>query len=281
MVIAIVTVSHGSDEVLQPFLASVAAASRHPLSVVVVDNKPEGSTAQSIAAHFGASYVTDVNRGYGHGINLGVASLGDAADWILVCNPDLVLEPGSIDRLRDCGESDSRIGAVGPRILNEDGTTYASARSLPSIRTGVGHALFANVWKSNPWTRHYLHGSAADQRQRDTGWLSGACLLIRGSVFEQLSGFDESYFMYFEDVDLGYRMHKAGYRSVYEPRAAVTHTGAHSTQTESARMLKAHHASANRFLSRKYHGLWLWPLRKAITVGLAVRSHFQQWRGER
>ncbi|WP_233200642.1 glycosyltransferase family 2 protein [Cryobacterium sp. M15] len=274
--IAVVTVSHGSDDVLQPFLASVAAASRHPLTIVVVDNKPEGSSARNIAADFGASYVTDVNRGYGHGINLGVASLRDAADWILVCNPDLVLEPGSIDWLRGCGESDSQIGAVGPRILNADGTTYASARSLPSIRTGIGHALFANVWKSNPWTRRYLHVSAADPHQRDAGWLSGACLLIRGSVFEQLSGFDESYFMYFEDVDLGYRMHKAGYRSVYEPGAAVTHTGAHSTQTESARMLKAHHESANRFLARKYHGHLLWPLRKVLAAGLAVRSRFQQ-----
>jgi N-acetylglucosaminyl-diphospho-decaprenol L-rhamnosyltransferase len=277
--IAVVTVSHGSDEVLRPFLASVASASRHPLRVVVVDNKPLGSEARAIAAEFGADYLNDKNRGYGHGINIGVASLQETPAWVLICNPDLVLAPESIDILRAIGESDPSIGAVGPRILNADGTTYASARALPSIRTGVGHALFANVWTSNPWTRRYLQGNGGEPHRRDSGWLSGACLLIRGSTFEELNGFDDSYFMYFEDVDLGYRMQKAGHRCVYEPLAAVTHTGAHSTQTESARMLAAHHESANRFLSRKYHGVLLWPLRKAIAVGLSVRSRFQQRRG--
>jgi N-acetylglucosaminyl-diphospho-decaprenol L-rhamnosyltransferase len=193
--IAVITVSHGSDAVLDPFLASISTASRTPVTVVVVDNKPDGSAAREIAAGFGARYLTDENRGYGHGINAGVASLTEPVDWILVCNPDLVLEPGSIDVLRGTGETDAAISAVGPRILNSDGTTYASARSLPSIRTGVGHALFANVWESNPWTRRYLR-DAGEPRRRDAGWLSGACLLIRHDVFESLRGFDEGYFMF-------------------------------------------------------------------------------------
>ncbi|TFC72415.1 glycosyltransferase family 2 protein [Cryobacterium sp. TMS1-20-1] len=274
--IAVVTVSHGSDDVLRPFLASVAAASAQPLRIVVVDNKPLGSEAHAIAAEYGAEYLRDQNHGYGHGINAGFASLGETPAWVLVCNPDLVLAPDSIDILRAVGDSDPSIGAVGPRILNADGTTYPSARALPSIRTGLGHALFANIWTSNPWTRRYLQGTKGEPHRRESGWLSGACLLIRGSVFEELNGFDDTYFMYFEDVDLGYRLQKAGYRCIYEPVAAVTHTGAHSTQTESTRMLAAHHESANQFLSRKYSGVLLWPLRKAITAGLWVRSRFQQ-----
>lgn len=277
--IAVITVSHGSDDVLRPFLASVALASTAPVTVVVVDNKPVGSAAREIAAEFGAQYAVDQNRGYGHGINAGVASLTEEVDWILVCNPDLVLQPHSIDTLRETGESDPAISAVGPRILNADGTTYASARSLPSIRTGVGHALFANVWKSNPWTHSYLQ-DAAEPRRRDAGWLSGACLLIRRDVFGALHGFDEGYFMYFEDVDLGLRMRQAGHRSVYEPTAVVTHTGAHSTQSDSARMLAAHHESANRFLGRKYSGPLLWPVRTVLAAGLAIRSRFQQRRGQ-
>lgn len=277
--IAVITVSHGSDDVLRPFLASVALAGTTPITVVVVDNKPIGSDARDIAAEFGAQYVVDHNHGYGHGINAGVASLTDEVDWILVCNPDLVLEPNSIDTLRASGDSDRMISAVGPRILNADGTTYASARSLPSIRTGVGHALFANVWKSNPWTHRYLQDAAQPVR-RDAGWLSGACLLIRRDIFDGLNGFDEGYFMYFEDVDLGLRMHQAGLRSVYEPTAVVTHTGAHSTQSDSARMLAAHHESANRFLARKYSGPLLWPVRTVLAAGLAIRSRFQQRHGD-
>ncbi|MEP6842221.1 MAG: glycosyltransferase, partial [Pseudolysinimonas sp.] len=115
-------------------------------------------------------------------------------------------------------------------------------------------------------------------RARDAGWLSGSCLLVRRSAFDAIDGFDERYFMYFEDVDLGFRLGKAGYRNVYEPAAAVTHVGAHSTDTESARMVAAHHASARRFLSKKYAGWRLWPVRIVLRVGLSVRSRAIQRR---
>src|SRR5690606_10093760 len=107
---------------------------------------------------------------------------------------------------------------LGPRVLNEDGTTYPSARAVPSLRTGVGHALFTNLWTANPWSRRYRDDLAPADEARDAGWLSGSCVLVRRRAFDELGGFDEGYFMYFEDVDLGYRLGKAGYRNVYEPR---------------------------------------------------------------
>jgi N-acetylglucosaminyl-diphospho-decaprenol L-rhamnosyltransferase len=99
-------------------------------------------------------------------------------------------------------------------------------------------------------------------------------VLVRRAVFDAIGGFDEGYFMYFEDVDLGYRLGQAGYRNVYEPSAVVVHTGAHSTKSsaESERMISAHHDSARRFLNRKYRGWWLWPVRVTLTIGLALRS---------
>ena len=97
-------------------------------------------------------------------------------------------------------------------------------------------------------------------------------MLVRRTLFEQLQGFDSGYFMYFEDVDLGYRLGKAGYRNVYEPGAHAVHAGAHSTGGESARMIRAHHDSARRFIDRKYAGWWLWPVRVVVRTGLAVRS---------
>jgi N-acetylglucosaminyl-diphospho-decaprenol L-rhamnosyltransferase len=149
---------------------------------------------------------------------------------------------------------------------------YPSARALPSLRTGIGHALFANIWLGNPWTRAYRRDSSSDPVRRDAGWLSGACVLVRKSAFDELGGFDDGYFMYFEDVDLGYRLGKAGYRNVYEPAAVVVHSGAHSTSDHSARMISVHHESARRFLTRKYSGWYLWPVRVALTVGLDLRS---------
>ena len=78
--------------------------------------------------------------------------------------------------------------------------------------------------------------------------------------------------MYFEDVDLGYRLGKAGWRNRYQPDAVAVHTGAHSTNEDSAAMVHAHHESAKRFLSTKYRGPLLWPVRVALRIGLAVRS---------
>jgi N-acetylglucosaminyl-diphospho-decaprenol L-rhamnosyltransferase len=87
-----------------------------------------------------------------------------------------------------------------------------------------------------------------------------------------VGGFDDRFFMYFEDVDLGYRLGKAGWKSVYLPSAIVTHTGAHSTSTESSRMIKAHHRSAYRYLSQKYSAWYFAPLRWALRLGLMLRA---------
>jgi N-acetylglucosaminyl-diphospho-decaprenol L-rhamnosyltransferase len=277
--VGVVTVSYGSDLVLPGFLQSLPGASAGALSVVVADNRAsdsaaaEGAGIEKLVSASGARYAPMTgNLGYGAAMNAGVDLLPENVRWILLSNPDVVLSPGAIDTLVRAGEEDEKIAAVGPAVLTIEGEVYPSARAVPSLRTGVGHALFVNLWVENPWTRAYRNDRMAETVRRDAGWLSGACLLVRRSAFEQLRGFDPGYFMYFEDVDLGYRLGKAGYRSVYEPAAVVTHSGAHATTTESGRMISAHHESARRFLNRKYSGAWLWPVRVTLTIGLQLRS---------
>jgi N-acetylglucosaminyl-diphospho-decaprenol L-rhamnosyltransferase len=99
---------------------------------------------------------------------------------------------------------------------------------------------------------------------------------VRRSAFEALHGFDESYFMYFEDVDLGKRLHEAGWQNIFVPTASVVHTGAHSTATSADAMRAVHHKSAYQYLARKYRAWYLWPLRVALRVGLALRSRFSR-----
>jgi len=280
-VIAVVTVAYRSNDVLGGFLESITTASVAPVLTVVVDNRPtESSRAAELAQRNGADYVALAsNPGYGGAINAGIATLPSSVRWVLISNPDVVLNPGVIDALESIGESDERIAAIGPAVLNLDGTVYPSARRVPSLRTGVGHALFVNLWHDNPWTRRYRQDADEAVTARDAGWLSGACLLVRRDVFDELGGFDEGYFMYFEDVDLGYRLGKAGYRNRYYPGAAVTHVGGHTAARDSALMIRAHHTSARRFITRKYVGWYLWPVRAALSVGLAVRSALLQRRG--
>ncbi len=268
----VVTVSYGSGTALESFLRSVRDTYPLELGVVVADNKPASDSVSGQTKTFNCEYLPLAdNPGYGGAINKAVAAHGVSARWILVCNPDLEVSEGAIETLVRRAASDPLIATVGPKILQPDGSVYPSARIIPSLRTGIGHALFANIWKSNPWSAKY-RSEAEGETFRETGWLSGACFLIRKSVFDELGGFDDGYFMYFEDVDLGYRAGLAGYKNVYEPAAVVTHTGAHSTSENSAYMLQVHHKSAARFLSKKYSHPLLWPLRTALKMGLWIRG---------
>jgi N-acetylglucosaminyl-diphospho-decaprenol L-rhamnosyltransferase len=271
---AIVTVSFGSSDVLPGFLESVERASHASVLVIVADNKPEGdAVVAGIVERYSARYLPlRSNLGYGGAINAAVDTLPASVEWILVSNPDVSLSDDALDLLIAVGDADPTIGSVGPAVLTSEGEIYPSARSVPSLRTGVGHALFVNLWVDNPWTRAYRNDSDTRVERRDAGWLSGSCVLVRRSAFSELGGFDTGFFMYFEDVDLGYRLGKLGYRNVYEPAARVVHTGAHSTTSDSGRMINAHHDSARRFLNKKYAGWWLWPIRVALTIGLRVRS---------
>jgi N-acetylglucosaminyl-diphospho-decaprenol L-rhamnosyltransferase len=271
--VGVVTVSFGSEGVLPTMLASLPAAFDGPIETVVVDNSPQGDAVAELAASHRARYLPRPdNPGYGGAMNAGVALLGDGVEWVLIANPDLVLTPGSITRLLERGESDPSIAAVGPLVRELDGTVYPSARAVPSLRTGVGHALFVNLWPTNPWSASYRDDSPGTPVLKDAGWLSGSCLLVRRSAFDAIGGFDERFFMYFEDVDLGFRFGKSGMRNVYDPAAEVTHSGAHATGRDTSGMIRAHHASARLFIQRKYPGPVLWPVRTALAIGLRLRS---------
>lgn len=270
---AIVTVSYNSLDVLPPFLASTADASAVDVEVVVADNdSADADELRRITEATGARFLElGENRGYGAAANSAVATLDPDVRWVLVSNPDVVLEPLALDRMIATASTDTTIGAVGPRLLEPTGEVYPSARLVPSLRTGLGHAAFANVWPGNPWTKRYRQDGDHSAR-RDAGWLSGACVLVRRDVFDRLGGFDEGYFMYFEDVDLGWRIGKAGFRNVFDPSATAVHVGGTATKGSSERMRKAHHESAYRFLAQKYSAWWLWPLRVALKVALSVRA---------
>jgi N-acetylglucosaminyl-diphospho-decaprenol L-rhamnosyltransferase len=272
--VLVVTVTYNSADALQSFLDSVPAASVHPLRVVVAENNSaEAAQTRAIAERAGATFFgLTTNAGYGGGVAAAVARARADIDfdYLLVSNPDVVLGPGSIDALVAAAEECRKAGSVGPRILDEGGDIYPSARPLPSLRTGIGHAALGRVWRSNPWTKRYRSVSDSSER-REVGWLSGACLLLRREAYDQVGGFDTSYFMYFEDVDLGGKLGRAGWRNVYIPDAVVTHSGAHSTSRNALRMEQMHHDSAYRYLSRRYSGWYLAPLRLALKCGLRLR----------
>jgi N-acetylglucosaminyl-diphospho-decaprenol L-rhamnosyltransferase len=272
--VLVVTVTHNSGGTLSAFLDTVQAASReHQLSVVVVDNASTDIEVERavVRAHEAQLIEMTENLGYGGGVTAGVNAAHSEADYILITNPDVTFQPSSIDALVDAADNLPDAGSVGPKILDADGVVYPSARNLPSLRTGIGHAVFGRVWPNNPWSREYRSDRDYTQQQRDAGWLSGACLMVRREAYDSIGGFDPSFFMYFEDVDLGTRLSRAGWRNVYVPQAVVVHTGAHSTAKSATQMERIHHESAYLYLSRKYSAWYLAPLRWALRLGLLAR----------
>ena len=274
--VAIITVSYNSSTQLADFLASAVKSVASPDQITVVDNNSADiKTTEVLSKKLGVNLLKlDKNVGYGSAVNKAVPVLPANLTALLVCNPDSELNAEAVIALTSAVQ-DRRVGVAGPRIYNEDGSVYPSARSIPSIRNGVGHALFANIWLSNPWTKSYLSEAHLQNTTVSTGWVSGACLAIRKELFSEVGGFDDNYFMYFEDVDLGYRLGKRGLTNLYVPEASITHIGGESTKAIKTTMLRIHHESAMHFIQVKYRGILWAPVRGVIRVGLALRFWLQ------
>nr|WP_126383306.1 glycosyltransferase family 2 protein [Actinomyces howellii] len=270
--VRVVTVAYNPGEELDRFLTSLGEATSRPVTVVIADNGEEHEVVERLAAAHGARVVGDgVNRGYGGGANLAAQDLEE--DWVVVANPDIVWRPGSLDRLIDAGRAHPRAGCLGPRLLNPDGTIYPSGRALPSLVGGAGHAVLGRVWPSNPFTSAY-HGTD-DGGVRTVGWLSGACLLLPAAAWRALEGFDDDYFMFFEDVDLGARVGRAGWLNLQVTEAEVVHEQGASWKARPERMIRAHHDSARRYIGRTHPAPWQAPLRWSVGAGLRLREELE------
>jgi N-acetylglucosaminyl-diphospho-decaprenol L-rhamnosyltransferase len=267
----VVVVTYDSGDSLETFLSSLGPASARPVQVVVTDNaSTDGAPEVAAAAHDNVTVLqTGANLGYGRAANRGVAATD--TEWVVVANPDIVWSPGALDELVEAAGRWPRAGSIGPLIRTPEGSVYPSARALPALGAGIGHALVGWWWPSNPWSAAYRQ-DRGEPTERTAGWLSGSCVLLRREAFESVGGFDDGYFMYFEDVDLGDRLARKGWLNVYVPSAEVLHVGAHSTAQHPEKMTEEHHRSAMRYLAARYPGRrWFW-LRWVLSVGLRVRA---------
>jgi N-acetylglucosaminyl-diphospho-decaprenol L-rhamnosyltransferase len=266
----VVAVTYSPGATLDGFLTSLIQASSRPVEVVLADNGSTDGAPQVAAERYDFVRVlpTGGNIGYGPAANAGLADRGSG--WALVANPDIRFEAGAVDELLAVAARWPRAATVGPAIRTPDGHLYPSARDLPSLSTGVGHALLGWVWPANPWTARYRR-ERETPRERTAGWLSGSCFLVELEAFHSVGGFDPGYFMYFEDVDLAARLGRRGWLHVYAPSAVVVHEGGHATRREPHRMQRVHHTSALRYLSAEYPGRRNAPLRAALRVGLGAR----------
>jgi len=269
----VVTVTYSPGTHLDRFLATLSHATSRPVTTILSDNgSVDGSPERAVQTYPGTRLMRmESNLGYGTAVNRAVAaSVGDD-EWFIVANPDVQWGPGAIDALLAAAQRWPRAGALGPLIRDPDGTVYPSARHLPSLIRGGMHAVLGPFWKNNPWTAAYRQ-EREEPSERPVGWLSGSCLLVRREAFAAIGGFDERYFMYMEDVDLGDRLGRAGWQNIYVPDAEILHDKGHSTGRDPARNLAAHHKSTYTYLSDRYNGWPNAPLRAMMKAALATRS---------
>ena len=266
--VAAVVVNHNAGTALLECVASLRRAGL--ATVVVVDNASSDGSLEALAAADPAAILvpTGRNLGYGAAANRGVARCSE--DLVLVCNPDLVVDPSAPDRLAAVLAADPSLAVAGPLVVDEGGATYPSARDFPSPAVAVLHAAVGLVRPDNRWSRAYRREEPAPSAERESDWVSGACLLVRRTAFASVGGFDEGYFMYVEDLDLCWRLHRAGWGVRYVPAARVLHVQGVSASRHPYRMLVAHHRSAWRFARRSTSG----PARLALPAvagGLGAR----------
>ena len=239
--------------------------------IVVVDNESaDGSPDRLTAAEPGAVVLAmGANLGFGTAANRGVAAT--RSPFVLVMNPDTVVEPGTVKVLAEALRRDPSVAIVAPSVHNLDGSVYPSARTFPDMVDALGHAFIGFVRPGNRFTRRYKMLDWDHATARDVDWVSGTCMLVRRDAFDALGGFDERYFMYVEDVDLCWRAWRAGWRVRYEPGGRLVHVIGVSSELAPYRMIAAHHRSLLRFSVKTARG----PRRlllPVVAVGLAVRT---------
>jgi N-acetylglucosaminyl-diphospho-decaprenol L-rhamnosyltransferase len=281
-----IVVNFQSASVLAACVASLRADGVE--QVVVVDNGhgrgPNDQAAETALRDAGlpVTWVTaGGNLGYGQAVNLGARQIADGD--LLVCNPDIVVEPGTVGHLAAVLAEDPSTGIVGPQLRNLDGTVYPSARTFPSLTDAAGHGLVGLVWEDNPFSRRYRLLDWDHSQRRTVDWVSGACFLIRRQAWAGLDGFDPRYFMYMEDVDLCWRAGRQGWRVVYEPAGQVVHAQGISAETRPYRMILAHHRSMLKFAWRTGDGVdrALFPLVAAGVAGRSAAACAAKWRDAR
>lgn len=263
--LSVIIVSWNSAQWIERCLSSLTAALEGIASeILVVDNASEDATVALTHRHFPQVRLlqNSHNAGFGKACNQALAI--SRGEFVLFLNPDTQVQPGMAKILLHFMRTHPEAGAVGPTLLNPDGSLQLSGNTFPALSNLWVEALFLDrCFPAHPlFGRHKL--SHVDRTVvHEVDWTMGACLCVPHVVLEKIGGFDERFFLFFEDTDLCWRIRSAGYAIFFLPTARVVHFGGGGPEHYTAPKILAYHQSLFVF-ARKYfrrqQQQWLWLL---------------------
>jgi GT2 family glycosyltransferase len=244
------------------------------VEVYVVDNASNDGTLDVLSNMDAHPIANPRNGGFAYGCNRGWRA--GRAPYVLFLNPDARISAAAVRTLARTLDANADVGAVGPKIVEEDGALDFSRRRFPSLRSTYAQALFLHrVFPSHRWSDEMERDPAAHEREGAAEWISGACVMTRRSLLERLDGLDETFFLYCEDKDLCRRIWDASFEVRFVPDAVAVHAGGASAPRA---MLLPVLAESRVKYARKHSG----PIRallERIGVGLGHLTHAVAGRG--
>ena len=221
--------------------------------VIVVDNASQKPIPSRLPENI-TLIKNDFNFGFASGVNLGGSKAN--GEYLLIVNPDTILSNDSIFQLVNKIEKDPKIGIIGPAMVDQKGKklkTFAGSPLLPN-----GFFAFSKIGKLFPFSifhEKYWLTKLDDQKEQEVEIIGGACFLIRKKLFDKINGFDERFFMYFEEADLCLRVKLQGKKILYYPNSKIIHLVSRSNADEV--LIKKRYEKSRYLFFKKYHGLLL------------------------
>lgn len=258
--LSIVIISWNVRELLRLCLDSIQESLRGEkgegllVETIIFDNGSTDGSADMVREDFPRVHLmeSEVNLGFTKGNNLAIGQ--SEGRYILLLNPDTEVVGDALGTMVAYMEAHPRVGALGPQLLNPDGTTQSSRRRFPTLATAFLESTVLQPWfqGSRILKRYYLLDRPDDEIQ-PVDWAVGAALLIGREALHQVGPLDEEFFMYSEELDWCYRLKAQGWEVVYLPTAQVVHQEGRSSE----QVLPARHIHFQRskvLFFKRYYG---------------------------
>ncbi len=224
-VLSVVVVTYQSRRFVEPLLSSLSReAESVPLEVVLVDSHSNDGGPELVEARYPDVRVLRMRSNWGFAAGCNAGWRATRSPYVLFLNPDVVVLPGSLARMLQHLEDTADVGVLGCKLLNPDGSLQLSCREFYTLESALLRRTPAGRFfpRHRELTKHLmLDFDHCESRVVD--WLLGTCLLTRRTALDDVGGMDDGFFLYFEDVDLCYRMQRRGWKVVYYAGAAMLH----------------------------------------------------------